>query len=202
MSTPNLEPDICYQFDHDDNRFLSAHQVRIVYRELTYGARPYFVCPHTGLDATKLFIHNGLISTRAPQKAGNCGPAISRSAFAEIETFRKMIKLDGKERVSKEQARKLQLAMAKHPEQFRNDANVRRYLERLAANEKRQTTNKSWEQRELSTTKALDVGRGIGQYDIFEEVRALTRDDLEALAEPLPELSGPRDDTSRFPNSM
>ena len=119
---------------------------------------------------------------------------LHRSAFGLqnlqfLEIKRKLLKQDGTSRISNAERQRLISRLLKHPERYKSDDALAKLVQNHEREKARKEKKHDWELRDLSTTKALDCGRGVAQHVIFDEYQSTDLDWIDSL--PTPEPSRP-----------
>lgn len=169
VTAPKYDLDVCNENNVNDSSLWTVHGIRYVLRELNFGPRPYFICPITGDDCLKLVFYRGLVSSISAFNLISGDGALSLRAVKYEARRAKLLKYDGTLRSSKEERETLLTFLRKHPRRLNEDENIIAFLEREERRKERERKKFLWESRELSTTKALDCGRGANQHAAFEE---------------------------------
>jgi hypothetical protein len=102
--------------------------------------------------------------------------ALSMRALKYEARRAKLLKYDGTLRSSDEERETYLTFLRKNPRRLNADENIIAFLEREERRKERERKKFLWESRELSTTKALDCGRGAYQHKAFEEYLTLGLD--------------------------
>jgi hypothetical protein len=195
ITFPVLPVEICEQFSKYDSRFWKSTEIDIVYRELQFGDRPYFVCPITGRDCLKLMIAGDQVYSKMTSSLMR----IARSQALYLEARQNLLGKGRSRRLSALKRNQLVEAVRKHPGRFSADADLQRYLQWHEARENRARRRAKWESRPLSTTKALDEGRGLFQYPILDHVSTLSADQIAARCVAPQSQNLLRDSITRYP---
>ena len=170
LVVPRLHQDLCEQFDRKDARFWIKNSIGIVYRELQFGWLPYFICPLSQKDCIILIICDDVVCSTEAFRDLKTKRSVSSRSLSFLRDRQRLLRLDGTRRLSAEEKEALLMALQKHPERFKADADLQRYLDNRVRSQGIKAKRFLHESRPLSTTKGMDCGRGINQYDFFLEV--------------------------------
>jgi hypothetical protein len=164
--TASFDADRCVvEFSRSTNGFISTITIQIVYRELKFGYRPYFVCLETGEPCLTLIFVNGEAYSPDAYRRLRVRPSkrkkrmhVKASRRAEVLVTAALAgKVDpGHSRELAELATLIPLPKS-----------AQKALARCSSRQQSEKTKRLWDERELGTVKAMDCGIAAGQFDLF-----------------------------------
>jgi hypothetical protein len=160
--------------------------IRIIYRARKFGKRPYFICPSTGQDCLKLVLYGNIAASLRTFKSRAVRTSGSKAKQIQLASARsKLLKLDGGSRIGPLRRADMINALESHRADVEREPGLSAFLQQEGQRKARERGKWLREQRPVSTTKAIDCGRGAFQHSDYEEY---LRADLEHLEQRGPEL--------------
>lgn len=199
LKFPKYNTAISHGFNVNDTRFWRTFEVEIVYRERKFGFRPFFVCPVTGYDCLKLLILDDIICSKPAFRNPAYRHRLSLTDLRWAEARRKLLMEDGSLRMSGLERQRLISIVQNYPERYRSDEAILKIIEGNERDMARARGKALWEAREISTTKGLDCGRGLGQDVAYEEYLLKEVVWPDTILKPMLEPLQRRDEIQNYP---
>ena len=180
-----LHNPVSTEFSLTDNRFWKIIDISIVFKTIKFGSRPYFICPLLKRPCLKLYILGGAISSKEGfhcARSASEGPLTPKIYPSDIETRARYLGLRERTRLSPER----RVAIAERARILaQKDLELSQRFREEQSSEVVQRQRFYWESRELSTTKALDDGRGMAESEPYN---ALANRDMSWFDNPTPHV--------------
>ena len=132
----------------------------------------------------EILCQHGLVCSKTAFTDSNHRHAFSQENLNYLEARRKLLKEDGASRLSAADRARFVARILKHPKRYQSEPSLQKLVESFQREKAREKRKFHRESRELSTTKALDCGRGAGQDRIFKEYENADPDWIDSLTLP------------------